>query len=547
MTRGAGGGSDLGDDGHGSDLIADPADPTGPTDSADARMPPDTRMPADPRMPAGTRNAAGTRAATPGIRAGVKSGPWTTGAPLAALRGLLDRPLASYYLLLASVGLLVMIGLVMVFSATSVEAYQRSGNPFAAVVKQLIWAAVGLLAFWFCQRLPVRTYRGIARLALGACLALMVTLDLLVFISELHTPPGHEVVPVRLGPIYAQDLWLYLGPVQLQPSELAKLGLALWGAEVLVRKGNRIADWRQLATPLFPTSVLLFLLVGYNDFGTMVCLFLLFIGLLWASGVRLRVFVAMFGISAVGMAALVLSHGYRLARLATFLDPSHADPSGPAYQFFQGLYAIANGGWFGVGLGQGHLKWGRLPNGHNDFIFAVIAEELGVVGCFVVLAVFGVFAYTGLRIARRVDDPYRRLVSAGLVAWLVGQATINIGGVTGLLPITGLPLPFISDGGTALVVALAAAGILTSFARAEPDASRALHARPPRAWVQLVWAPLPPLPRTGRASGRRSGPGARNPVGVRTAPGVRGRGGTGVRTPGKQGGEPGKQGQGRNS
>jgi cell division protein FtsW len=144
------------------------------------------------------------------------------------------------------------------------------------------------------------------------------------------------------------------------------------------------------------------------------------------------------------------------------------------------------GSWFGAGLGNGSLKWGWLPNEHNDFIFAVIAEELGVVGCLVVLALFAVLTYTGLRIARRIDDPFRTLAAAAVTAWLVGQATINIGGVVGLLPITGLPLPFISDGGSALVVTFAAVGMLASFARAETDAARALHARPPARWVRLV-------------------------------------------------------------
>jgi cell division protein FtsW len=232
----------------------------------------------------------------------------------------------------------------------------------------------------------------------------------------------------------------------------------------------------------------------------MICLLILFVGMLWAAGVRFRVFAVMFAVAAAGIAFLVLLPGvsYRVDRIAVFIDPSHADKTGPAYQYFHGLYAVANGGWFGVGLGEGRMKWGWLPNGHNDFIFAVLAEELGVIGCFVVLALFAVLAYTGLRIARRVADPYRRLVAAGITTWFVGQATINIGGVLGLMPITGLPLPFISDGGSALVVALAAAGILTSFARAEPDASRALHARPPRRWVALLWAPLPPLPRDDR-------------------------------------------------
>jgi cell division protein FtsW len=413
---------------------------------------------------------------------------------LAALRGLLDRPLASYYLLLASVGLLLTIGLVMVFSATSVENIAESGSPYTSVLKQGSWAGVGLLVFWVCQRLPVRTYRGVCRAVLVVCILLMVLVDGLGFVSELGAAPGREPVPVHLGPVYAKDLWLYAGPLQLQPAELVKLALVLWVADVLVRKGTKVVNWRELVTPLFPTAMILFVLVGYSDFGTMACLFVLFLGMLWAAGVRKRVLAAMLLAGSVGMAALIALQPYRWDRLAVFLDPRHAGPGGTAYQYFQGLYAIAGGGWFGVGLGQGHLKWGRLPNGHNDYIFAVIAEELGVVGCLVVLALFAVLGYTGLRIARRVDHPYRRLVAAGIVCWLVGQATINIGGVIGIMPITGLPLPFISDGGSALVVALAAAGTLTSFARAEPDAARALHARPPRRWVQLLWAPLPPLP-----------------------------------------------------
>src|SRR5690606_23640502 len=165
------------------------------------------------------------------------------------------------------------------------------------------------------------------------------------------------------------------------------------------------------------------------------------------------------------------------------------------YQAAQGRTALADGGWFGVGLGQASLKWGWLPEGHNDFIFAIIGEELGVVGCLVVLGLFAVLAYTGLRIARRVPARFRRLTAAGIVTWLVGQTVINVGGVVGLLPITGLPLPFISAGGSALVVTLAAVGMLASFARAEPAAARALHARPPARWIQLLWAPLPPLPK----------------------------------------------------
>ncbi len=247
------------------------------------------------------------------------------------------------------------------------------------------------------------------------------------------------------------------------------------------------------------------------------------VGLLWAAGVRKRVFAALTTLGLVGIGLLVAAaslgagsgdkddENYRLVpahhRFCTTADPRNAT-LGDCYQGLQARYAIDNGGWFGVGLGNSKLKWNWLPEAHNDFIFAVIAEELGVVGCAVVLALFAVLAYTGLRIARRVEDPFRRLAAAAVTTWLVSQAVINIGGVVGLLPITGLPLPFISDGGSALVVTLAAVGMLASFARAEPDAARALNARPPARWVRLLWAPLPPLPAGRRRGSLPCGPSA---------------------------------------
>jgi cell division protein FtsW len=280
----------------------------------------------------------------------------------------------------------------------------------------------------------------------------------------------------------------------------------LWGADLIAKKGPALGHWRELANPLFPVVGLLFVIVGYNDLGTMLVMLALVVGLLWAAGVRLRVFagLAVLGLAGIALLVAAASRGagsgrageenYRLARLTTFLQPLEDCDADACYQILQARSAISEGGWFGVGLGKSTLKWDWLPAAGTDFIYAVIAEELGVVGCVVVLALFGVLAYTGLRIARRVADPFRRLAAVAITTWLVAQAVINIGGVVGLLPITGLPLPFISDGGSALVVTLAAIGMLASFARAEPDAARALHARPPARWVRLVWAPLPPLP-----------------------------------------------------
>jgi cell division protein FtsW len=448
------------------------------------------------RAPAPVRPAPAT--AVPAAKPGA-----VPGGMVSVLRGVLERPLASYYLLISSAGLLLVIGLAMVFSATSVEAFGSTGNAFAPIAKQAVFAVVGLVAFWVFQRLPTRTLRTLALPLLVLSLGLLAILDLLLLFQALTDPQAVEAgEAAQLGPLKVDLNWLYLGPIQLQPSELAKLALVAWGADVLARKGAALGWWRELAAPLFPAVALLFLLVGYNDLGTMLCLLILTVGLLWTAGIRLWFF-ALMGTAGLGgvLLLIVAKASYRVDRLTSFLHPDACDQQNACYQAVQGRYAIADGGWFGVGLGKGSLKWDWLPNAHNDFIFAVIAEELGVVGCVVVLALFAVLAYTGLRIARRVDDPFRRLAAAAIVTWLVGQAVINIGGVVGLLPITGLPLPFISDGGSALVVTLAAVGVLASFARAEPEAVRALHARPPARWVRLVWAPLPPLPKA--EGGRR--------------------------------------------
>jgi cell division protein FtsW len=421
---------------------------------------------------------------------------------LPAVHGMLARPLSSYYLLLASSGLLLLIGLTMVFSATSVKAYAEHGDAFGAIRNQAVFAALGLLGFWVCQRLPARTLRALGPWILGLAIALLALLDLLVLLESVGA-----VHTAKLGPFEARLLWLYIGPIGIQPSELAKLGVVLWGADIIARKGAALGHWRELAMPLFPLVGLLFVLVGYNDLGTMLVLLALIVGLLWAAGVRIRVFAALGVIGLAGISLLIAAASggagsgsttggnYRLARLTNFLQPiEKCDLSDNCYQLIQARSAIFEGGWFGVGLGKGVLKWNWLPEASNDFIFGVVAEELGVVGCGVILALFSVLAYTGFRIARRSADPFRRLAATAITTWLVTQAIINIGGVTGMLPITGLPLPFISTGGSALVVTLAAIGMLASFARAEPDAAKALNARPPAMWVRLLWAPLPPLP-----------------------------------------------------
>ncbi|MEU4424615.1 putative peptidoglycan glycosyltransferase FtsW [Actinoplanes sp. NPDC024001] len=420
---------------------------------------------------------------------------------LPAVHGLLARPLSSYYLLIASSGLLLLIGLTMVFSATSVKAYAENGDAFSALSSQAVYALLGLVAFWVCQRLPALTLRTLGKYILGAAIVLLVMLAVLNALASAGIGKG------QLGPIRADLNWLYFGPVSMQPGEFAKVGMVLWGADVIARKGRALGHWRELAMPLFPVVGLLFVLVGYNDLGTMLVLLALIVGLLWAAGVRMRFFAALgvLGLAGISLLIAAASRGagsgaqdaenYRLARLTSFLTPlEKCDLEGICYQILQGRSAIFEGGWFGVGLGKSALKWGWVPEADNDFIFSILAEELGVVGCAVVLALLSVLAYTGFRIARRSTDPFRRLAASAITTWLVAQAVINMGGVVGLLPITGLPLPFISAGGSALVVTLAAIGMLASFARAEPEAARALNARPTPRWVRLVWAPLPPVP-----------------------------------------------------
>ncbi|GAB3811159.1 hypothetical protein GCM10027605_50730 [Micromonospora zhanjiangensis] len=246
---------------------------------------------------AGRTGGTGAPTAAPG--GGMRSG-LDAAAGLAALRGLLARPLASYYLLIASSGLLLVIGLTMVFSATSVKAYAENGSAFAMLSKQAVFAFVGLVAFWVCQRLPIRTFRAVGGPVLVGALALLLVLDLVLVWAWLN-----DLEKARLGPLGAHLNWLYVGPLQVQPSELAKFGLVLWGADVVARKGARLGWWRELAMPIFPAVGLLFLLVGYNDLGTMLCLLAIVVGLFWAAGVRMRIFATLSAIGLVGVGLLI--------------------------------------------------------------------------------------------------------------------------------------------------------------------------------------------------------------------------------------------------
>jgi len=246
----------------------------------------------------------------------------------------------------------------------------------------------------------------------------------------------------------------------------------LWGADLLARKHRLLDQWKHLLVPLVPvggTVVMLVLLGG--DLGTAVILMAILAALLYAAGSPLRLFVVVGAPVALAVAVMVQGRSYRLERITTWLDPS-LDPQGAGWQALHGKFALASGGWWGVGLGGSKEKWGGLPEAHTDFIFAILGEELGLLGTVVVLLLFGVVGYAGLRVAVHATDPFVRLASVGVTAWILCQALVNIGAVLGILPITGVPLPLVSYGGSALLPTLLGLGMLLSFARRPHAATR---------------------------------------------------------------------------
>ncbi len=397
-----------------------------------------------------------------------------------------DRPMTSFHLVLAAGGALLLIGLIMVFSATSVDSLQEKGSVYATFNTQVAFALVGMVAFWVALRIRPTLLRGIALPGMLIAILLLV----LVLIPGI----GKEYNEARR--------WFEIGPLSLQPSELAKLAFVVWGADLLVRKHKLIDRWRHLLVPLVPVGALLGLLVLLQpNLGTALVFFLILFSLLWSVGAPARLFVTM-GTALVGLvAAMIAVEPYRAARLTGFLDP-FADPEGATLQAANGLYALATGGWWGVGLGNSRMKWGLLPEQDSDFIFAIIGEELGFAGCLLVLSLYGLLAYAGIRIARRTNDAFIRLAAAAITVWLTGQALINVGYVVGLLPITGLPLPLISSGGTSLVLTMFAVGVLASFARHEPAAVAYLKRRRRHRWARL----LAPVPRTASSDRKRPTP-----------------------------------------
>ena len=411
-----------------------------------------------------------TAASRPGPKSLTSAYPARARGRVTAGLRLLDRPLTSYYLVLGLSMLLLALGLVMVLSTSSAQALAQGGSPYAGFQKQLLGVAIGLPVMWIAARSSPALFRAAAYPMMAVSM-----LGLILVLSVGETVGGAE-------------RWVQVGGLQIQPSEFAKLAFLLWGADLLARKEKvgQLTEWRHLLIPLLPGAAILSMLVMLgDDLGTTFILLVIFLALLWVIGTPGRLFIGMLALMGFAMIILIIVAPYRLERITGFFNP-RAKSSTAGWQTIQGTYAVGSGGWFGVGLGAGRAKWGWVPNTTTDFIFAIIGEELGLVGTVCVTILYAGLAYAGLRIARRVPDTFMRLAAAGATAWIAVQALVNIGAVIGLLPITGVPLPLVSAGLSSLLVTMAALGMLMSFAKREPGASQALAAAGPGPTLRVL-------------------------------------------------------------
>jgi cell division protein FtsW len=363
-------------------------------------------------------------------------------------------------LLLGSTAFLVVGGLIMVLSASSVSSFAQHGDSFRYFQRQAAYAGIGVGALWLTSRMRYEVWR---RLAVPLLVATIAMLGLV-----LSPSAGVEA--------YGASRWFELGPVTVQPSEIAKLALVVFAAAVLERKWGKLDDVGHLLVPLLPVGLLVCAMIMLQpDLGTTVIVSGSVLLLLFVAGIRLRYLIVAGVVGSVVGMGLIMSAPYRRVRFLSFLHPWE-DLQGRGWQLAQSLIALGSGGLTGVGLGASRQKWQYVPNAHTDFIFSILGEELGLIGEIVVLVAFGALVFAGIRIAAGASDVFGRLLAAGIVSWFGLQTLVNLGAVTGLLPITGVPLPFLSYGGSSLVVSLAGVGILVNIARARPRAGAQVSA-----------------------------------------------------------------------
>ena len=413
------------------------------------------------------------------------------------------------YSILLSVVALAAIGILMVYSSSAMHAYIASDDTLAIVGPQIFWGSLGLLAMLLVMRIDYRWLRLVSVPGYAIALALLV----LVFVPTLNRVVGGSA------------RWLVVGPLPaVHPAEIAKLALIVYLAHWMANKGKRISGFWSGTVPFLLIALpVIGLVFKEPDLGTSVVVAVAAFTMFFVAGASLLQLGAMGGIGVVGV-LLVGLRDYQLERIRTFIDP-WADPLGTGFHTIQGLLALGLGGIFGQGLGESKLAGGLyLPNAWNDFIFAIIGEEFGFIGAGLVIALFVLLAYAGIRTALRAPDTFGALLAAGITAWLCFQAFINIAVVVALLPVTGITLPFISAGGSSLVVSFAAAGVLLSISRETLD--RRPAAESPDGEQRSARSPRSPA-----RGEQRSGSGARRS----DAAVDRGRGNRGTHLPGPRG------------
>jgi len=359
-----------------------------------------------------------------------------------------------YALLIATFGLLF-VGIVMILSASTTVSYKQFSNQYIIFLRHLMFAGIGVVMMMAISRLPKVFFFKWSKAALWISIVLLV----LVLIPSI----GISVA--------GQRNWISLwGPFRLQPSEIAKLTLIVWGSVVLSKQiRSKVTTWQNLLVPVFPVGAIIAILVVLEgDLGTALILGPILLSLFFAVGAPVKLFTwsAMAGL--LGILLLSIQEGYRVQRFLSWINPS-AENQDAGWQVMHGKYALASGGWTGIGLGASKEKWGWLPAAHTDFIFAVVGEELGLVGTLIVLALIGTIAYVALTLARKTNDLFTKLIATAVMAWIVVQSIINVGAVLGLLPVTGVPLPLVSYGGSSLVFTMSAIGVLMAVLRAEPN------------------------------------------------------------------------------
>lgn len=366
---------------------------------------------------------------------------------------------ADYFLLLGITLFMVVFGLVMVLSSSSVESHNDTDNFFSRFWSQGAYTLIGLPLMFIVSRIPMAFWKRSIWFILGAACFLQFLV--------LVTPLGVEIGGNRN--------WIRIGGFVGQPSEAIKLALVVWLGVVLARKQDLIDDWRHVALPILPIAGgAIGVVVLGGDLGTTVVMAAFVLGGLYFAGVKIRYLLV--GLAGVAVVAVVvaMSSASRMGRIAALFGGSSAANPDVNWQIDNGFYALASGGVFGVGLGNSHSKWSWLPAADTDFIFAIIGEELGLIGAIVVLLLFVMLAIVFLRIIHSSTDPFPRVTTAAIMVWLIFQAFVNIAVVLGVIPVLGVPLTLISAGGTAMISSMIAIGIVLSFARQNArDARRA--------------------------------------------------------------------------